>query len=230
MADFPAAVGNAVTNAAGQMVGNVVANAAGQVVGDVVGAASNVMAELTAGLPSPIMDLVTFGTGALATILATMGQFERPISLLLMDKGEPVWGHWVQPRPEDMTYRHPSRASAIHTLGGAYLDDFGEGIVEISMQATTGYKMGLIGAAAGRLSGDAAMFNLREYVMVEFHRLREAAAADGGDPEEIQLHLVDTLNNAYWVVYPMDFQLRRSNRSPLLYRYIIRLVGLQRLA
>ena len=171
------------------------------------------------------------GTALLSGAMATMEQKDRPILLLLLDGGFPLWMHWVVPRPEDMTYTHPTRASAINTLGGAYVDDFGTAIAEISLRGNTGYKMGLVegGVDIGLDSGDVMLFNLRTAIVDNYHQRRLDYARGGDDPERVELLLVDTLNLALWKVYPRQFQLQRSRQRPLLYQYVLQMWGLDRL-
>ncbi|MCK7579787.1 MAG: hypothetical protein MZV65_31600 [Chromatiales bacterium] len=127
-----------------------------------------------------------------------------------------------------MSYTHPTRASAINTLGGAYVDDFGTAIVDITLRGNTGYKLGLISLGAID-SGDIALFNLRNALVDQYHQLRADRARSGQDPEQIELLLVDTLNLALWKCYPRQFQLQRSRQRPLLYQYVLQLWGLDRL-
>ncbi len=175
-------------------------------------------------LPGNIASL--FVAGALSAV----SQVDRPILLILLNKGMPTWGHWVVPRPEDMSYTYPTRATAINTLGGAYVDDFGSAIAEINLRGNTGYKMGGGGLLGGLIgTGDLLMFNLRDMLVQNYHQMRLDAAKAGQDPSEIQLLLVDTLNMTFWLTYPRQFQLQRSKQSPLLYRYNLQLWGLERL-
>jgi hypothetical protein len=172
------------------------------------------------------------GTALVSGALASIDQTERPIVLLRLNNNVPRWLHWVVPRPEDMSYTHPTRAAAIHTLGGAYVDDFGPGIVQISLRATTGYKMDILQnltGAVGLAAGDVMLFNLREALINAFHQERKALADNKQDPEGVQLLLVDTLNLAVWRVYPREFQVQRNRQRPLLYQYLLTLWGLEKL-
>jgi len=172
------------------------------------------------------------GTALLSGAMASIEQKDRPIQLIMLDNGFPSWMHWILPRPEDLSYTHPTRASAVNTLGGAYVDDFGTGIVEISLRGNTGYKMGMlqdITGAIGLDAGDVMLFNLRTAIVDSYHQKRLDYARAGQDPERVELLLVDTLNMALWVVYPRQFQLQRSRQRPLLYQYVLQMWGLKRL-
>jgi len=172
------------------------------------------------------------GSALTSGALASIDQTERPIVLMRLNGGLPRWMHWVVPRPEDMSYTHPTRSAAIHTMGGAYVDDFGSGITQISLRATTGYKMGSIQdvtGAVGLAAGDVMLFNLRDALINAYHQERKDLAANQQDPELVQLLLVDTLNLAVWVVYPREFQVQRNKQRPMLYQYVLSLWGLERL-
>ncbi len=157
--------------------------------------------------------------------LADISQAERPVMLILY--GGMPWVFWFVPPPEDMSYTYPTRATAINTLGGAYVDDFGSAIAEINIRGNTGYKMG--GSTGGITSGDLLMVSLRNMLVQNYHYQRLMYAKAGQDPDIIQLMLVDTLNLTMFKVYPRQFQLQRSKQSPLLYRFNLQLWGLDRL-
>lgn len=195
------------------------------IIDSVSSAVSGVASAISEWVPGGVGDLLI--TGA----LATMDQGDRPIMLMTMVDGFPAWAHWMVPRPEDMTYSHPTRSSAINTIGGAYVDDFGTGIADITVRGNTGYKMEIVDAMTGGTfkSGEMLFLNLRDFVVGRYHELRYARAQAGQDPDGIELLLVDTLNTAVWVCYPRSFQLQRTRQSPFLYRYTLQLWGLEKL-
>lgn len=160
--------------------------------------------------------------------LSGLGQDERPVILSLY--GGMPWFYWFVPPPEDMAYTYPTRATAINTLGGAYIDDFGAGIPEINIRGNTGYKMGGGMGQGVQSDGGVLMASLRNMIVQSYHAQRKAMAAAGQDPDTIQLMLVDTLNMAMFKVYPRQFQLQRTKTSPLLYRFTMQFWGLEQLA
>ncbi len=155
--------------------------------------------------------------------LGGIAQNERPVMLILY--GGLPWMFWFVPPPEDMSYTYPTRATAINTLGGAYVDDFGSAIAEINIRGNTGYKMG----GSMITSGDLLMASLRNMIVQSYHQQQLMLSRMGMDPDIIQLMLVDTLNLTMFKVYPRQFQLQRSKQSPLLYRFNLQLWGLERL-
>jgi hypothetical protein len=183
---------------------------------------------------------ITVGQVAALAAAAALPQRSRPIFFLLMEAGVPRWGAWLQPRPEDLSYNYPTRATVIQTLGGAYVDDFGEGVCEIALSGTTAYKQGpLSNLGLGEIwddlglnleQGDLMFVSMRDWLVKRYHDLRLAHANAGLDPNLVQLIWVDTLNLTAWVVYPLVFGLRRSRNRPLLYQYHMRMVGIEQLA
>lgn len=183
-----------------------------------------------------MFDFANSAPDEIVTAMSDLGgisQAERPVMLILY--GGFPWIFWFVPPPEDMSYTYPTRATAINTLGGAYVDDFGSAIAEINIRGNTGYKMGGRGSGlgdvgpAGISSGDLLMVSLRNMMVQSYHQQRLWLAKAGQDPDLIQLMLVDTLNLTMFKVYPRQFQLQRSKQSPLLYRFNLQLWGLDRL-
>lgn len=151
-----------------------------------------------------------------------ISQQSRPIVLALFSPGF-VWAHVFWLRPEDVVYSYPTRATVIQTLGGAYCDDFGEGVADITLTGHTGWR-GSMG-----VPGELQFYNLRSFLIGEFHEIRSRTAEAGLDPDTVELLLADTLNAALFRVYPLSFVLRRNRQRPLLYQYTIRFAGLDNL-
>lgn len=149
------------------------------------------------------------------------GDTYLPPTLGLFDGG-PVAVHPFLTRPEEIQYTKPTRAALIHTLGGAWVDDWGEGVNEIQISGHTGYR-----TSAG--PGLLHMLNLRYMIFEGFHNRRMARAAAAQDVDLVELYLVDTLNGTAGRVFPVSFQLRRHKSRPLLYLYQMRFWGLDRL-
>lgn len=139
---------------------------------------------------------------------------------------------YFDPRPEELTYTHPTRASVIQTLGGAWVDDFGEGIVDITLSGHTGWRANEAPLKNGVTQPDGMdkAMTLRTLFSETFHQLRLTAANSGIDPDDaVKLYFVDTLNKTHWQIYPVSFQLRRNKSRPLLYQYQLRMIGLDNL-
>lgn len=155
-------------------------------------------------------------------------QQDRTIALVLMiEKAHQEY--YFEPRPEELTYTHPTRASVIQTLGGAWVDDFGEGIVDINLSGHTGWRANdqPTPTVDPPKDGMQKALELRTAFFETYHKERMAAAQSGLDPDQtVQLFFVDVLNTALWLVYPVSMQLRRHKSRPLLYMYQLRLLGL----
>ena len=146
----------------------------------------------------------------------------RPIALSIFDQGGGglaglMWTHIFLIRPEELTYTHPARVSAVQTLGGAFADDFGEGLIEAHIAGHTGWRGSL------EIPGELQFLNLRELVWKRYFNLRNQRASAGQDPDQIEMILTDTLNVVAAVVVPQSFQLRRHRSRPLLYQFDLRL-------
>lgn len=137
--------------------------------------------------------------------------------------GNALWGFVFSLRPEEVVYTHPTRASVIQTLGGAWVDDFGEGLTDITLSGTTGWHR------QSGLGGEESFLLLRAGVFEAYHQLRMEAAQAGQDPDRIQLVWVDTLHLCSYIVYPVSLQTRKHKSRPLLFQYQLRLTGLERL-
>ena len=145
----------------------------------------------------------------------------RPISFVLEESGAPLLSLDLAIRPEDLTRQDPSRLSVVQTLGGAWGDDFGPGIGNITLSGTTGWRAG-----GGVADGEARFKQLRTAVFDEWHIRRAAARKAGKNPDAIALVLADSLNNTIDQVAPNSFTLRRSRSRPLLLQYQISLTVL----
>lgn len=161
-------------------------------------------------------------------------QQDRTIVLVMMLSSGGVsnlapYEFYFDPRPEELTYTHPTRASVIQTLGGAWVDDFGEGIVDITLSGHTGWRANdqTLTTINAPKDGMEKAIELRTAFFETFHKERMAAAKAGNNPDDsVKMFFVDVLNTALWQVYPVSMQLRRHKSRPLLYQYQLRLLGL----
>lgn len=126
-------------------------------------------------------------------------------------------------RPEELSIGFPSRLSVNQTLGGAWADNFGEGIEEGSFAGTLGWR-----ASSDDSGGTERLINLKTFVYSDWHARRAAAVIKGDDPMLVKLMLVDTLNNYSRVIAPRVFELKRSKSRPLLAQYRFNFVMLSR--
>lgn len=134
-----------------------------------------------------------------------------------------AWGYIFFLRPEEVVYNYPTRATVVQTLGGAWVDDFGEGLVDISLNGHTGWRPG------HSIGGEEAFLLLRNGCFQLYHQMRMQAANSGQDPDNVKMIFVDTLHMTSYVVYPVSMQTRKHRSQPLLFKYQLRLTGLERL-
>lgn len=159
-------------------------------------------------------------------------QKELPIALIMQGSFIATTEYYFDLRPEELTYTHPTRASVIQTLGGAWVDDFGEGLVDIVLSGHTGWRANdtPLPIAPSMLDGMQKAIDLRRMFFEEYHQQRMAAAQSGIDPDDaVQMMFADALNMALYRVYPVSLQIRKHKTRPLLYQYQLRILGLEKM-
>jgi hypothetical protein len=143
----------------------------------------------------------------------------RPISFLLDDQsagvGPPQAFVDLVIRPEELVRTDPSRAVVHQTLGGAFIDNFGPGIAQITISGHTGWRR----TAAEQADGLERFQRLKNQVYDEWHAARQRAVWNGVNPDAVRLIFADALDEFAAVVVPMSFTLRRNKQRPLLQQY-----------
>lgn len=160
--------------------------------------------------------------------MAPPSQKDLPIGLVLtmgMSIGgfsipAPVSFHLFSPRPEDVQYAYSTRGTIIQTFDGGFVDDFGEGLVDILVSGTTGWR-------GGMLDGMSSFVILRELVVRMYHKLRAMQATAGLPIENVKLYWVDSLNLCVYEVYPLSFTGKKNKQRPLMYQYTLRMTGIK---
>lgn len=66
--------------------------------------------------------------------------------------------------------------------------------MEIVINGNTGWQN-----PGSTISGEAAIKNLRDLLSIDYHARRQNYADGGTDPDTVELHLVDTLNDAHYL-------------------------------
>lgn len=140
----------------------------------------------------------------------------RPISFLMNDaaSGDPPAAFEFFIRPEDLTRQDPSRLAVLQTLGGAWADNWGRGLAQISIAGHTGWRQDFTGN-----DGIDRWLAMREMCFDGWHRRRDSAADAGKDPDGVQLVFSDALDSFAVAVAPGSISLRRSRSRPLLLQY-----------
>lgn len=146
---------------------------------------------------------------------------DRPISFILENKGAIVIETVLFIRPSDMSRTYPSRMTVNQTLGGAWVDAFGEGLEVTTISGTTGWRSGPDGK-----DGTQRIIDMRAQIYIQWHSLRAAAIARGDNPDDVKLRYVDTLNRYSRIIAPQVFEIRRNKSSPLLSTYRVSFVAL----
>jgi hypothetical protein len=143
------------------------------------------------------------------------------MGLVMLSNGGISWSHIFWLRPEDVQYSHPTRGTVIQTFNGGFVDDFGEGLVDISVNGHTGWR-------GGAVPGELEFLNLRDWLVLRYHEQRKAAAESGLPIGSTTLYWADTLNLCVYEVYPIQFTAKKNKQRPLLYQYSLRMTGLRR--
>lgn len=121
--------------------------------------------------------------------------------------------------PEEYNQVEPNRITVTQTLGGAFIDAFGAGLLEISFKGTTGFK--------NRTGQPDDGFN-KFKELASLIRSVYSSATQGAQVTEL-LKFYNYTDEEYWDTYPERFALLRSKSKPLLYGYDVRLIGLKKL-
>lgn len=148
---------------------------------------------------------------------------DRPISFILEVKGSVRHHADLFIRPEDLSITTPTRMSVTQTLGGAWVDEFGQGLDSITLSGTLGWRTGQNG-----LDGIERLLQMKEQFHTTWHAERAKAIALGSDPNEVKLRYVDTLNRYSKIVAPQVFEIRRSKSQPLLGKYRFSLMAIDK--
>ena len=123
--------------------------------------------------------------------------------------------------PEDYTQSEPNRVTLTQTKGGAWIDAWGAGIVEITIKGTTGVK----GTGKSIDTGYNRWKTLRNL----FRKVYESIA-DGEEVKQL-IKFYNFTDNEFFYCYPMQngIELYRSKSRPHLYQYTINLWGVRRI-
>lgn len=147
--------------------------------------------------------------------------FLRPILFVLHDTssmgGIPL-PYLFYIRPEELSITDPSRNNVHQSLGGGWVDGFGQGLETINIAGNTGWGQG------NMPPGELNYHLLYNVVYKQWHAKREAAVKAGKDPDLVKLIFIDLLDMYWGVCAPMTFVLKRSRSRPLLFLYNINLI------
>lgn len=117
--------------------------------------------------------------------------------------------HTLLVNPEDMSQSEPARVNVMQTLGGAYVDDFGAGLTQVTISGTTGYKA-QFNTDFEYLDGYHEFVNFRKDIYRDF--------ITTNDPK-MTMTWYNWEDEEYYNIQPLSFRLQRNARQPLLYRY-----------
>ncbi len=121
--------------------------------------------------------------------------------------------------PEQLTQEEPNRATVVQTKGGAWVDDFGGGLVTIAFKGTTGFK----NRSGIGTDGFEKFKKLRD--MIRRYYFKQVPGTEVRQKDELKFH--NHTDGESWIVVPKTFSLMRSVARPLLYLYDIQLIAIR---
>jgi hypothetical protein len=141
--------------------------------------------------------------------------------ILRSNLGETIFEQLVlNINPEDFSVDEPYRVNAINTMGGAFVDVWGNGIRRILMRGHTGWRtytgMGQV------QDGYDNLFNLRDRIINAYLQIRIDKAINYPQSrieDGLTLEIVDHLHQTIYNVVPENFRLLRNKARPLLHMY-----------
>lgn len=117
--------------------------------------------------------------------------------------------HTLMLNPQSLTQAEQAKTSVTQTIGGVYVTDFGEGLQQVTIAGTTGYKQ--------RYNADGELRDGFE----EFKHFRNEVYrkfVKSNDPDYM-MFWYNWEDEEYYRIQPISFRLQRSVSEPLLYRY-----------
>ena len=120
-----------------------------------------------------------------------------------------VTRHTLLLNPQNLTQAEQSRTSVTQTLGGMYITDFGEGLQQVTISGTTGYKQ--------RYNDDGELRDgFEEFIHFRNEVYRKFVKTN--DPDYM-MFWYNWEDKEYYRIQPLSFRLQRSVSEPTLYRY-----------
>lgn len=120
--------------------------------------------------------------------------------------------------PENYDIKLQSRLNLIYTKGGAFIDQFGEGVKEINVSGTTGFRA----TTDNKEHGYEKFLELKALVEENFNNIKQG--------EEIVdfLNFYNHTDGEAYVTVPIRLGIMRSVNQPLLYKYELSLYAIRR--
>ena len=124
-------------------------------------------------------------------------------------------------KPESYVQSEPARVNVVQTKGGFFVDHFGEGIKEINVSGTFGFRPPKI-RMSQQMSGHELFLEFRDMY-------REWLWNVKNDPENHVLNFHNIADDEHYEIVITNFSLQRTVGRPLLYQYSLRIVCLREL-
>lgn len=120
--------------------------------------------------------------------------------------------------PEQYDIKIPSRLNLVYTKAGAFIDLFGEGVKEISISGTTGFK-----ANSNDIEhGYKKFLELKAFIEEDMNKVQE------GEPINEFMNFYNHTDGEAYVVVPTTLSIKRNVNQPLLYKYDLMFYAIRR--
>ncbi len=119
--------------------------------------------------------------------------------------------------PEEFTVSRNERVQVVQTLGEPFIDEFGIGLPTLSIRGITGWRTRRI--KNQNIDGHEAFRRLHRDFIDRYFAERQKKQADGHNPDDVKLVVVNSVDSLTYQVVPQNFRLLRSRVKPLLYQY-----------
>lgn len=150
------------------------------------------------------------------TAKTKMEKFFRNITFEIQKNGKFFSSYTLIINPEEYSQDEPSRSAITKTLGGAYIEEWGRGLISVNIKGTTGYKKKHY-VSGEETDGFQAFKDLRNNVYRYF--LEPDGKMKQKQEDEYELIFFNWEDDEHYIVYPERFLLMRSKNKPLLYSY-----------
>lgn len=117
--------------------------------------------------------------------------------------------HTLLVNPESMDIQEPAIVNVQQTLGGSYISNFGQGLIEVSLTGLTGY--------GARVNSDG----IARDGYTEYKHFRDSVYRyfiTNSDPN-VSMFWYNWEDEDYYQIVPKSFRTSRSTAESLLYRY-----------
>jgi hypothetical protein len=152
------------------------------------------------------------------TFATQLEQSFKHLTLQITKNGQIVKTFTFPINPEELNHDEPARTNLTQTLGGAYTEEWGRGVMQMALRGTTGYRKRTY--VDGRETDGFQTFKELRNDIYRYYLEPDGTPkqySKGNDVYELQF--LNWAESEFYVISPIKFSLQRSKSAPLLYRY-----------